>query len=218
LSSMDWLEWHSSYEDEESPLRRRLASVQRAIRERLDAEPDGTLQVISACAGQGRDLIEVLATHPARGRVTARLVELDHRNAGLARAAATVNGLTGVEVVEADAGRTDAYAGAVPADLVLFCGVFGNITDADVETTVTALPQFCAPGATVVWTRTREEPDLCPSIRDWFKSAGFEELSYDAPDDVLWSVGVHRLTADPQELEPGRQLFSFVRHPDTQSI
>ncbi|ONI76672.1 SAM-dependent methyltransferase [Kribbella sp. ALI-6-A] len=214
---MDWLEWHASYEDEESPLSRRLASVQRAIRQHLDAEPDGRIRVVSACAGQGRDLIEVLATHPARGRVTARLVELDHRNAGLARAAATVNGLTGVEVVEADAGRTDAYAGAVPADLVMFCGVFGNISDADVEATVKALPQFCAPGATVIWTRVREEPNLCPAIRGWFARAGFEELSYDAPDDVLWSVGVNRLTADPQPLETGRQLFSFVRPPDARS-
>ncbi|MEV6286590.1 SAM-dependent methyltransferase [Kribbella sp. NPDC051770] len=215
---MDWLEWHSSYEDEASPLSRRLASVQRAIRDRLDADPDGTFTVVSACAGQGRDLIEVLATHPARGRVTARLVELDHRNAGLARAAATVNGLTGVEVVEADAGRTAAYAGAVPADLLLFCGVFGNISDADVENTIMALPQFCAPGATVIWTRTREEPNLCPAIREWFTTAGFEELSYDAPDDVRWSVGVNRFTGAPRPLDADRKLFDFVRSPDANSI
>ena len=35
-----------------------------------------------------------------------------------------------VEVLVADAGRTDSYAGRVPAEVVLVCGVFGNISDA----------------------------------------------------------------------------------------
>lgn len=42
------------------------------------------------------------------------------------------------------------YADAVPADLVLLCGIFGNIPDADVQATVRAAPQLCAPGAEVV--------------------------------------------------------------------
>jgi hypothetical protein len=36
-------------------------------------------------------------------------------------------------VICTDAGVTDVYAGAVPADLLLVCGVFGNIGDADVQ-------------------------------------------------------------------------------------
>ncbi|ADB31491.1 hypothetical protein Kfla_2417 [Kribbella flavida DSM 17836] len=215
MSSMNWVEWHEAYGDETSPLSRRLRAVQRAIREHLDARPDGPIRVVSACAGQGRDLLEVLATHPARDRVAARLVELDPRNVAIARAAAISNGLTGVEVVEADAGRTDAYAGAVPADLVLFCGVFGNISDTDVEATIRALPQFCAAGARVVWTRVRRAPDLTPAIRRWFAGSGFEEVWFDAPDDVEWTVGVQRLTGGPEPLEPGRQLFSFAWSPAT---
>ena len=31
---------------------------------------------------------------------------------------------------------TDAYTGAVPADLVLLVGIFGNITPADIQRTV----------------------------------------------------------------------------------
>ncbi|MDX6264290.1 MAG: hypothetical protein QOH84_5978, partial [Kribbellaceae bacterium] len=93
---MDWLEWHQDYDDESSELSGRLRSVQRAIRTHLDAHADGPIRVISACAGQGRDLIEVLATHPARDRVSARLVELDPRLAETARAAAAARGLTGV--------------------------------------------------------------------------------------------------------------------------
>jgi Putative methyltransferase len=211
MTSTDWLEWHARYDDQDSPLSRRLQAVQGGIRGHLDARPDQPVRAISACAGQGRDLIEVLASHPARDRVTARLVELDPRNVAIARAAATANGLTGVEVVEGDAGIIDSYLGAVPADLVIFCGVFGNISEEDIAGTVEALPQLCAPGATVIWTRGRREPDLRPSIRRWFGTAGFAEVSFDAPDDVSWSVGVNRLTTDPLPPVPGQRLFTFTR-------
>ena len=47
--------------------------------------------------------------------------------------------------------QTDrAPSGAVPADLVLMAGVFGNITDADAQQTITALPEQCAADATVI--------------------------------------------------------------------
>ncbi|WP_433020981.1 SAM-dependent methyltransferase [Kribbella sp. CA-294648] len=206
---MDWLEWHQDYDDESSDLSGRLRSVQREIRRHLDARPDGPIRAISACAGQGRDLIEVLATHPARDRVTARLVELDPRLTGTARSAAAANGLTGVEVVEGDAGLTSVYAGAVPADLVLFCGVFGNISVADVEATVRALPSFCALGATVIWTRGRHDPDIRQDIRGWFAEAGFEELAFDAPDGVEWSVGSNRYAGPGPAPATVDRLFTF---------
>ncbi|GAA0963335.1 hypothetical protein GCM10009554_82510 [Kribbella koreensis] len=206
---MDWLDWHQDYDDPSSDLSGRLRSVQRAIRNHLDAHPDGPIRVISACAGQGRDLIEVLATHPARDRVSARLVELDPRLADTARTAAAAHGLTGIEVVEADAGSTASYAGAVPADLVLFCGVFGNITPADTETTVRALPAFCTPNATVIWTRGRHTPDIRQDIRTWFTDSDFEELTFDAPDNVAWSVGTNRYLATTEPPTPPERLFTF---------
>ena len=72
---------------------------------------------------QGRDLIEVLAAHPRRDDVRARLVELDARNAAFARGAAGAAGLGQVEVVTGDAALTDHYRDVVPAELVLVCGV-----------------------------------------------------------------------------------------------
>jgi len=161
MTGTDWVEWHAQYEDEGSVLTRRLRAVQRGIRAFLDGNPGRPLRVVSACAGDGRDLIEVLAADPeAAARVAARLVELDPALAARAREAAAEHGLTGVEIVEADAGSTDAYAGAVPADLLLFCGVFGNVSDADVEGTIRVLPQLCAPGAGLIWTRRRYPPEV----------------------------------------------------------
>lgn len=206
---MDWVDWHTPYDDPDSSLSHRLRAVQRGVRAYLDTIADRPVRIVSACAGQGRDLLEVLATHPARDRVTARLVELDPANARTARAAAA--GLTGIEVVEADAGTTDSYAGAVPADLVMFCGVFGNISDADIERTIRALPSFCAPAATVIWTRGQWDPEVVTSIRGWFDEAGFAEQSFESPPGAKWSVGVDLLKTTPRELEPGTRLFTFTR-------
>ncbi|MEE3920047.1 hypothetical protein V2I01_22750 [Micromonospora sp. BRA006-A] len=78
----------------------------------------------------------MLAAHPRGADVTARLVELDPRNADPARRAAADAGLTGVEVVTGDASLTDCYADLAPADLALACGIFGNISDDDIRETV----------------------------------------------------------------------------------
>ena len=139
-----------------------------------------------------------------------RLVELDEGNAAVARATARRAGLDSIEVVRGDAALTDAYVGMVPAELVLVCGVFGNVVDDDIKNTVLALPQFCAEGATVVWTRHRKPPDLTPAVRGWFAEAGFEEVAFDAPSDALFGVGCHRLVGEPVPLVPGQQLFEFV--------
>jgi hypothetical protein len=158
MTRRDWQAWHAPYDEPGSYLARRLAVVQGRIREALDAAPPGRLRAVSLCAGQGRDLIGALRGHPRRHDLVARLVELDPRNAEAARAAAREVGLTGLEVVTGDAARSDAYLGAVPADLVLVCGVFGNVSDADIRRIVARLPELCAPRATVVWTRHGARP------------------------------------------------------------
>jgi len=210
VTTRDWHAWHAPYDDAGSPLARRLAIVQRRIREAVDAAPAGPLRAVSVCAGQGRDLIGSLRDHPRRHDVVARLVELDERNVEIARAAARGAGLDGVQVVAGDAGISDVYAGAVPADLVLVCGVFGNVTGTDVAHVIQRLPELCAPGATAFWTRHRLPPDLTPAIRGWFERAGFDEIGFDAPEGMVFSVGANRLHGDPRPLELGVRLFQFA--------
>ncbi|MFI7250941.1 methyltransferase domain-containing protein [Micromonospora chalcea] len=205
----DWYAWHRDYDQPESALARRLAEVRQRVADALDAASPGPLRALSLCAGQGRDLIPVLAAHPRGADVTARLVELDPRNADLARRAAADAGLTGVEVVTGDAALTDGYADLAPADLVLVCGIFGNITDDDIRATVRHCASLCATGGMVLWTRHRREPDLVPVICEWFAEEGFEPVAVGSPADGV-GVGAHRFTGTPRPLVPGARMFTFV--------
>jgi hypothetical protein len=205
----DWVAWHDAYDDPQTPLARRLVAVQARIAEALDQAPPGPLRAVSICAGQGRDLIGVLREHHRGSDVTARLVELDPRNAATARRLAAEAGLTRVEVVTGDASQTGAYARLVPASLVLACGVFGNITDGDVARTIRCCAGLCTAGGTVVWTRGRREPDLVPQICDWFADEGFELLGVSEPG-TRWAVGAHRFAGRPTPLPVGEQMFTFV--------
>ncbi|MEU4472926.1 class I SAM-dependent methyltransferase family protein [Micromonospora sp. NPDC023888] len=210
-AATDWHDWHLPYNDHTSPLSRRLRLVQRHINDWLDRRSDSSLRVVSVCAGQGRDLIGVLASRPDADRVRAELIEYDPRNVAAARMGIAAAKLTGLTATEADAGDFTAYRTAVPADLVVLAGVLGNISDEDVRATIDALPRLCAPDATVIWTRTRRDPDLTPAIRRWFAAAGFAEEAFHAPSDVLFSVGVHRFHGQPQQAPPSGRIFTFAR-------
>ena len=188
----------------------RLRAVQDRIREALDRCPPGPIRVISACAGDGRDLLGALSGHPRAPEVRARLVELTPELAEAGRERAIREGFLGVEFRQGDASTTGAYAGAVPADIVLLCGIFGNISDGDVRQTIRRLPELCAKQATVIWTRGRFAPDLTPTIRGWFAETGFEELSFVTIAGSTKSVGAHRLVSEPRRFRPEVKLFSFL--------
>jgi hypothetical protein len=204
-----WVRWHEAYEDPNSFLNRRLSIVQKRLGQALDNCPRGRIELISLCAGQGRDVIGVLAHHQRRGEVHALLVELDTRLSDGARSAADELGLTQIEIRQGDASRTSAYAGSVPADIVMACGVFGNVSDEDIHATVGMFPSLMAVGGTVIWTRHRLDPDLTPSIRAWFEGAGFEEVAFDTEEGTFFSVGTHRLKAPPLPFDPNRTMFTF---------
>ena len=209
MDTPNWVQWHERYDEPGSALRHRLAVVRRRIAEAIDAMPAGPVTAISMCAGQGRDLLGVLADHPRRADVRARLVELDPDNAGIAQRTVRSLGLPDVQVVLGDASLSTAYAGYVPADLVLVCGVFGSLSDDDIRRAVRELPRLCVPGATVVWTRHRGDGDLTPTIREWFAGAGFTEVAFDTAGDLPFGVGTHRLTGPAPSYRPGMRLFDF---------
>ena len=209
VTVVDWRAWHDDYHQPDSVLSQRLRIVQHQIRQALDDCPPGRVRAISLCAGQGHDLLGALARHSRRQDVTARLVELDAHNAAIARRTALAAGLHNIDVVTGDAALMRHYHGMVPANIVLACGVFGNITNCDIERTLTYLPQLCAPGATLIWTRHRHRPDQVPWICHRLEQAGFQQHWLSDPHQDF-AVGVHRFTGQPQPLDPTARLFTFI--------
>jgi hypothetical protein len=213
LYMMDWAAWHTAYDDPASFLNVRLRMVRQRLSEAIAAAAAGPVRLVSLCAGQGRDVIGVLPGHPRRDDVHAVLVESDPRSTEAASRAAAQAGLRQVEVREADAAAVAGFADALPADVLLLCGIFGNISEEDIRFTIEAAPAMCRPGATVIWTRHRRPPDLTPQIRAWFAASGFDELAFDALDteDRLMSVGANRLRRAATAGLPDRPLFTFRR-------
>ncbi len=102
------------------------------------------------------------------------------------------------------------FADALPADVLLLCGIFGNVSDHDIQRTAQAAPALCRAGATVIWTRHRRPPDLTPQIREWFASSGFAEIAFDAlPTSSQIGVGAGRLGRAPAGELPRGRLFTF---------
>ena len=99
-----------------------------------------------ALRGDGRDLATAATGHPRAADLTGCLVELDAcsppppgrtwRPSGPARGP------------RPDAGDPSVWADVVPVDLLLLCGIFGNVPDEDVERTARASAAIGRPGAT----------------------------------------------------------------------
>ena len=209
-SSSSWVRWHADYDDPHSDLAQRLPVVQMRVRRAIESAGPGPIRLISACAGQGLDVIGSLTGHARADDVGALLVEMDGHNVEVARERAAAAGLSHVVVMQGDASVTSAYRDAVPANVLLLCGIFGNISHDDVRTTVAAASSLCAPGAVVVWTRHRRPPDQTPWIRDLFAEAGFDEVAFDSPGEDRFAVGTHRLVTDPRPYADHLRMFTFL--------
>ena len=143
----DWVAWHREYDDPASSLSLRLERVRAHLSEAIASAPRGPIQVVSLCAGQGHDVLGVLPGHPRRDDVRALLVEADATNAGVAAEHAAAAGLTRVYVRQADASLVSNFADVLPADVLLLCGIFGNVSEGDIKRTVDAAAALCADGA-----------------------------------------------------------------------
>jgi hypothetical protein len=201
----DWVGWHQGYDVAESSLARRLVVVQGYLGDAL-AAAKRPVRLLSICAGDGRDVLPVLAGRPG---VRAVLIEISPELSRRARD----RGLPGVEVMTADAGATATYAGLEPADILLACGVFGNVSDEDMRRTVAALPALTSPGATVIWTRGRGDGDADRSadVRARFRAEGYHEVAFCAPDDARFRVGVARRPGLGRvPLPSAARLFTFT--------
>jgi hypothetical protein len=212
----NWFEWHDLYQTE-TRLQQRLQIVQGYIATALNAQPEGRIQIVSACAGDGRDLLGTLSHHPRKGDVDARLVELNPQLVERGKSAvAAANLAEQIEFVNGDAALPSNYAGAVPASIVLVCGIFGNLADeAALQQLIGNLSFLATTGAFVVWTRGhRDGIAYSDIVRDRFQAANFEEVDFQLTATGDMGVGLHRYLGESAPLPVNEQLCVFSGTPD----
>lgn len=204
-----WVQWHEGYEQPGSTQARRLQAVVDLLQDVLSSAPAGPVRVLSLCSGDGRDLAGALAGHLRAGDVSGLLVEADPALAAAAEAnlAAVAPGLA---VRCADAGAPASFADHLPADVLMLCGIFGNVAPADIATTVAAAPALAAPGAAVLWTRHRRHPDVTPWIRQRFHDAGCPGEAWVSSGPGGFALGLQRVTAPSTPPALPSRLFTFT--------
>ncbi len=167
-------------------------------------------RILSLCAGDGRDIVPVLVERPPEQRPKLVLVELDPELAAAAQQRVAEADVSATVVV-GDAGLSVTWRKHLPVDLLMLCGIFGNVPDADIQQTISTAPAMLARSGLVIWTRgALRERDLRPQVRQWFGDAGFDEVAYEG-EPGGYGVGVNRHT-DPMAIEPlPPRLFAFNR-------
>jgi len=212
----DWFEWHERYQTDDV-LQQRLEIVRKYISDSLDAAALGTIQVVSACSGDGRDLLGVLATHPRAKDVRARLVELNPQLVERGKEAIAKLGLTEqIEFINGDASLTASFAGAVPADIVIVCGVFGNLPDeAVLQKLIRNLHYFTKTGGFALWTRGhRDGINYSERVRQIFQENEFTEVDFQLTATGNMGVGRHRFEGQTLSEPIDEQFFVFTGTPE----
>ena len=200
----DWLAWHDAYDSSTSSLSRRVAVVRDRLSEVL-TECGPTSTILSLCAGDGRDILDL---DPRPTSVRTILVELNEELAHRAKRKAA--GLPMVEIRCADASDLATIVDVVPVDVLLFCGILGNVDPDTVGDVVGRIAGLLRPGGTVIWTRGGSDPDQRQRVRGEFLDNGFDELSFDGEPE-RFGVGVSRLRTTAPAPPADTPLFTFIR-------
>ncbi|MBH8566413.1 class I SAM-dependent methyltransferase family protein [Nostoc sp. CENA67] len=212
----DWFEWHDFY-NTEPVLQQRLQIVGQYISDSLDVSLPGIIRVVSVCAGDGRDLLGTLSNHPRAKDVYARLIELNPKLVERGRLAIESAGLAKqIEFINGDATTSSSYAGAVPADIVIVCGVLGHVGDeAGLNRLLRNLSFLSKKGSLLIWTRGDTNGIRhSDTVRKLLGEAEFEEVSFKLTATGDMGVGLHRYLGEGSALPENQQLFVFSGDPN----
>ncbi|MNR04651.1 hypothetical protein D3C85_1206300 [compost metagenome] len=153
----------------------------------------------------------MLAHYPNSDNIHSYLVEIDERLVQECKHTVSDRGLQNVTVVKGDASLLRTYRDVIPADLILLCGIFGNIANEDILNTIESLAQLSKQGTRVVWTRNLRDPKVVPMIRHSFTANDFKEVDYRTTSDDSYAIGIYEFYGLSQRLKDDIQLFTFIK-------
>lgn len=198
---------------QEDRYQQRLSAVRAHLGECLGIAERGPISIVSMCAGDGRDVMDVVSSHERRADVNAWMVELDRNSVTTGERRAAAAGLSSrVRFLNADATAFRTYQGIGPADVVLVCGVWGHVPSMDRALLVQALARLCKSGGTVIWTRgVSQGLARYHEIQSHFDTSSWQKIRFSLTPDKTWAVATHRYCGPLRELPIGGQIFNFRR-------
>ncbi len=209
---MDWDHWYQQY-DQSPSLQARLGIVREQIAATLDQCAAGPINILSICAGDGRDVVGALAGHARRADVAAWLLDTHAESIARGQAAAAAAALEGpLHVRQCDAGRAQSYGDLERADLVMLSGFLGHLRHDEAAGLIASLPMLIKPGGAVLWNRHLVMNDgrtQVPAIRALLQQASFEETYFQTTAEDGFAVGRARFKGNVAILDPEKIFFEF---------
>jgi hypothetical protein len=207
-----WNDWPQEVYQRQS-YQQRLAKVQEHFAECLDNAPRGPVRVLSLCAGDGRDVIGVLSSHPRRFDVTAWLVESNWNSVAIGvRHAASAGLEKSVNFLCGDATLNVTYKNIAPAEIVLLCGVWGHVAANQRALLVDGIASLCKFEGAVIWTR-----GLVPKmsrlleIQSHFAGLAWNKVRLSTTPDQKWAIATYRYSGPLHQVSNSGRLFRFQR-------
>jgi hypothetical protein len=213
LRSGKWSGWPQvAYRRENYQQRLRVVKVHLA--ECLNDAAQGPLRLVSLCAGDGRDVIDVLQSNRRRNDVGAWLVELNGQSIADGALHMKASGLEKlVNFIHADATDYLTYQTLVPCDIILLCGVWGHVPVNERALLVRALASFSKPGGSLIWTRgISRGMDRLNEIQSQFANSSWERVRLSFTPNDKWAISTHRYCGPSLELPASGRIFNFRKN------
>jgi Putative methyltransferase len=212
FGSEPWSGWPERAYGQER-YQQRLFVVKEHLAECLNIAPHGQVRITSLCAGDGRDVIGVLASHQRRNDVAACLVELNRQSVAVGLRLTKSAGLEKiVDFRNEDATVYTTYKNSPRSDIVLVCGVWAHVPVHERGQLVDAIACLCKPGGTVIWTRgVSKGMTRLHEIESLFTGAYWNKVRISLTPNKNWAVASYRYSGPPKELSRCERIFHFTR-------
>lgn len=207
-----WSGWPEAAYQQET-YRQRLRAVQEHFAQSLHQAPAGPVRIISICAGDGRDIIEVLRWHERRGDASAWLVELNRQSVAVGICNVRKARLDdAVHFRNRDATLFATYEDIGPADVLLLCGVWGHVAANERASLVSSVTSLCNTGAAIIWTRgVMHDMARVRNIQTHFSPDRWASVRISLTPDRKWAVATYRYVCSTSDPPQSGTLFNFQR-------
>jgi hypothetical protein len=172
--------------------------------------------LVSVCAGDGRDVIQVLSGELSELPVRALLVESEPELARRGEAQAVSAGVSDRVLFRCrDATRMESYQGYVPADVLVMAGVLGNVPSRAYPDLARTAATLLRRGGFLLWTQRRFSGAIDAEYREFRAALAanqflsmFADETLAGPGGVSYLVATEQLATTPPE--PAKDpLFQF---------